>query len=200
MPALPACLPGAPFPARLALPSCETLRDHAPERSPLPPPTGVDFKAKLVEVNGEQVKLSIWDTAGQERFRTLTSSYYRGAQGVILVYDVTRRETFEALEEVWLREVGVYSTVPDAVKMVVANKTDLAGAREVSRANGIALARRAGALFVETSAKGNVAVDQAFEELVLKIMETPSLLGTTPPQQTGGLRPRTAAGLPSCCA
>mmetsp|Transcript_27052 Transcript_27052/g.55360 ORF Transcript_27052/g.55360 Transcript_27052/m.55360 type:complete len:109 (+) Transcript_27052:293-619(+) len=61
---------------------------------------GVDFKVKMVKLRGKKVKMTIWDTAGQERFRTLTSSYYRGAQGIILVYDVTRKDTFDALDQV----------------------------------------------------------------------------------------------------
>eukprot|EP00197_Chlamydomonas_leiostraca_P012960 CAMPEP_0202866720 /NCGR_PEP_ID=MMETSP1391-20130828/8325_1 /ASSEMBLY_ACC=CAM_ASM_000867 /TAXON_ID=1034604 /ORGANISM="Chlamydomonas leiostraca, Strain SAG 11-49" /LENGTH=202 /DNA_ID=CAMNT_0049546699 /DNA_START=89 /DNA_END=697 /DNA_ORIENTATION=- len=137
---------------------------------------GVDFKVKYVTVNSQKCKLTIWDTAGQERFRTLTSSYYRGAQGIIFVYDVSRRETFEDLEAVWLREVDMYATVEDAVKMVVANKTDLGTQRQVSTQEGHDFARRHGCLFVETSAKANVAVGQAFEELLLKILETPGLL------------------------
>jgi Ras-related protein Rab-18 len=86
---------------------------------------GVDFRVKYLDLGGRRVKLTVWDTAGQERFRTLTSSYYRGAQGIVFVYDVTRRDTFEALERVWMREVDIYSNVEDAVKMVVANKVDL---------------------------------------------------------------------------
>jgi Ras-related protein Rab-18 len=78
-----------------------------------------------LDLGGRRVKLTVWDTAGQERFRTLTSSYYRGAQGIVFVYDVTRRDTFEALERVWRREVDIYSNVEDAVKRVVANKVDL---------------------------------------------------------------------------
>lgn len=137
---------------------------------------GVDFRIKYTQFNGKKCKLSIWDTAGQERFRTLTSSYYRGAQGIIFVYDVTRRETFENLEDIWMREVDMYSTVEDAVKMVVANKVDLEEQREVTKEEGHDFARRHGCLYVETSAKQNVAVSQAFEELVLKILETPGLL------------------------
>lgn len=68
---------------------------------------GVDFKVKHIDMNGKRVKLTIWDTAGQERFRTLTSSYYRGAHGVVLVYDVTRTDSFENLEQ-WLKEVQLY--------------------------------------------------------------------------------------------
>ncbi|GAB4822438.1 hypothetical protein N2152v2_009484 [Parachlorella kessleri] len=166
----------------------------------LAPTIGVDFKAKIVELQGKQIKLTVWDTAGQERFRTLTSSYYRGAQGIIFVYDVTRRETFESLGDIWMREVDMYSTVEDAVKMVVANKTDLADAREVSKDDGTQFARTHGCLFVETSAKINEAVDQAFEELVLKILDTPSLLaGTT---STFGLKRQNPQQQPqsaSCC-
>lgn len=68
---------------------------------------GVDFKVKHLDMSGRRVKLTIWDTAGQERFRTLTSSYYRGAHGVVLVYDVTRTDSFENLEQ-WLKEVELY--------------------------------------------------------------------------------------------
>ena len=68
---------------------------------------GVDFKVKHLDMSGRRVKLTIWDTAGQERFRTLTSSYYRGAHGVVLVYDVTRTDSFENLEQ-WLKEVQLY--------------------------------------------------------------------------------------------
>jgi small GTP-binding protein len=71
---------------------------------------GVDFKVKHIDMNGKRVKLTIWDTAGQERFRTLTSSYYRGAHGVVLVYDVTRTDSFENLEQ-WLKEVQLYRCV-----------------------------------------------------------------------------------------
>jgi small GTP-binding protein len=71
---------------------------------------GVDFKVKHIDMNGKRVKLTIWDTAGQERFRTLTSSYYRGAHGVVLVYDVTRTDSFENLEQ-WLKEVQLYRYV-----------------------------------------------------------------------------------------
>eukprot|EP00195_Chlamydomonas_chlamydogama_P005490 CAMPEP_0202895770 /NCGR_PEP_ID=MMETSP1392-20130828/4899_1 /ASSEMBLY_ACC=CAM_ASM_000868 /TAXON_ID=225041 /ORGANISM="Chlamydomonas chlamydogama, Strain SAG 11-48b" /LENGTH=177 /DNA_ID=CAMNT_0049580899 /DNA_START=83 /DNA_END=616 /DNA_ORIENTATION=+ len=140
---------------------------------------GVDFRVKYLTLNGKRCKLTVWDTAGQERFRTLTSSYYRGAQGIIFVYDVTRRETFEDLEGVWMKEVDMYSTVEDAIKMVVANKVDLDAQRQVSAEEGHDFAQRHGCLFVETSAKANVAVGQAFEELLLKVLETRALLEST---------------------
>jgi len=140
----------------------------------------------------------------------LTSSYYRGAQGIVFAYDVTRRDTFENVERIWMKEVELYSNVEDAVKMVVANKVDLvggaegeggagaagAGAREVSSEEGHALARANGCLFVETSAKANIAVGQAFEELVLKILETPGLAdgGGNVPSPGGGVRVGGTAG------
>ncbi|KAB8957772.1 hypothetical protein FH972_026860 [Carpinus fangiana] len=142
----------------------------------LSPTIGVDFKIKLLTVGGQKLKLTIWDTAGQERFRTLTSSYYRGAQGIILVYDVTRRDTFTNLSDVWAKEVELYSTNQDCVKMLVGNKVDIDSERVVSREEGIALAKELGCLLLECSAKTRENVEQCFEELALKIMEVPSLL------------------------
>ncbi|KAK9842968.1 hypothetical protein WJX74_004985 [Apatococcus lobatus] len=164
------------------------------------PTIGVDFKVKYVNVGGKRVKLTIWDTAGQERFRTLTSSYYRGAQGVIFTYDVTRPDTFSDLDDIWMRELDMYSTVENSVKMVVANKIDLES-REVSKVDGEMFARKQGCLFAETSAKADVAVSQAFEELVLKILETPALLDGGPathPKPTLGSA-SASPSTPSCC-
>ncbi|KAJ6810090.1 ras-related protein RABC2a-like [Iris pallida] len=142
----------------------------------LSPTIGVDFKIKHLTVGGKKLKLTIWDTAGQERFRTLTSSYYRSAQGIILVYDVTRRETFTNLSDVWAKEVELYSTNQDCIKLLVGNKTDKECERLVSREEGIALAQEYGCLFLECSAKTRENVGKCFEELTLKIMEVPSLL------------------------
>ncbi|KAK2992910.1 hypothetical protein RJ640_024064 [Escallonia rubra] len=130
--------------------------------------SGVDFKIKLFTVGGKRLKLTIWDTAGQERFRTLTSSYYRGAQGIILVYDVTRRETFTNLSDVWAKELDLYSTNQNCVKMLVGNKVDRESERAVSREEGIALAKEHGCLFLECSAKTRENVEQCFNELALK--------------------------------
>ncbi|KAF2296628.1 hypothetical protein P3X46_021444 [Hevea brasiliensis] len=142
----------------------------------LSPTIGVDFKVKHVTIGGKKLKLAIWDTAGQERFRTLTSSYYRGAQGIIMVYDVTRRETFTNLSDIWAKEIDLYSTNQDCIKMLVGNKVDKESERVVTKKEGIDFAREYGCLFLECSAKTRVNVEQCFEELVLKILETPSLL------------------------
>ncbi|KAL2502708.1 Ras-related protein RABC2a [Forsythia ovata] len=142
----------------------------------LAPTIGVDFKIKLLTVGGKKVKLTIWDTAGQERFRTLTSSYYRGAQAIILVFDVTRRDSFTNLSDVWAKEVELYSTNQECIKMLVGNKVDRESERLVSREEGASLAKDLGCLFRECSAKTRENVEQCFEELALKIMEMPSLL------------------------
>jgi GTPase SAR1 family protein len=178
--------------------SCLLLRFIDDAFEEVAPTIGVDFKLKHVVLNKKRLRLTVWDTAGQERFRTLTSSYYRGAQGIVFgacqakrrrshasrptlaglpsdgrlrrrlrpVYDVTRRETFDNLSEVWLREVNMYSTVPDCVKLVVANKVDREGERAVTRAEGVAFARAHGCLFMEVSAKSRLGVQEAFAELV----------------------------------
>ncbi|KAL7109681.1 hypothetical protein ACP275_06G189800 [Erythranthe tilingii] len=142
----------------------------------LSPTIGVDFKIKLLTTAGKTLKLTIWDTAGQERFGTLTSSYYRGAHGIILVYDVTRRETFTNLSKTWTKELKRYCTDPDCIKILVGNKVDRDSERAVSREEGIALALEHKCLFFECSAKTQANVKQCFKELTVKIMEVPSLL------------------------
>uniref|UniRef100_A0A7S2X9Q9 Uncharacterized protein n=1 Tax=Lotharella oceanica TaxID=641309 RepID=A0A7S2X9Q9_9EUKA len=132
---------------------------------------GVDLKVKTIEFMGKKLKLTLWDTAGQERFRTLTASYYRGANGVVLVYDVTNRESFEHVQH-WLKEVDVYCTNEDVVTMLVANKIDKEQERKVSKEEGMAFARKHNMLFMECSAKTKQGVTQAFEELISKALET----------------------------
>jgi len=141
---------------------------------------GVDFKVKHLDVASKRIKLTIWDTAGQERFRTLTSSYYRGAQGVVLVYDVTRRDSFENLEQ-WLKEVKMYSpnNGEGVVKLLVGNKVDLE--RSVGRGEAEDWARSQGMLFLEASAKAKTGIRQCFMEVVNKIVEDPELLVNTVP-------------------
>lgn len=134
---------------------------------------GVDFKTKKLSADGNTVKLAIWDTAGQERFRTLTPSYYRDAQGAILVFDVSSYTTFAKLET-WLNELDTYSTKSNIVKMIVGNKIDV-DHREVTREQAMAFARRHQTLYIEASAKTKHGVQSAFEELVHKIIQTPGL-------------------------
>lgn len=144
---------------------------------------GVDFKVKHMDVNDKRIKVTIWDTAGQERFRTLTSSYYRGAQGVVMVYDVTRRDSFENLDQ-WLKEVKLYTpnNGEGVVKLLVGNKIDLGDSkREVQREEGESWARSQGMLFLEASAKTKLGIRQCFLEVVQKILEDPDMLANTVP-------------------
>merc|ERR1712232_1046996 len=155
---------------------------------------GVDFKTKYMQVKGKKIKLAMWDTAGQERFRTLTASYYRGAQGVILVYDTTDRNTFEHVKY-WQDEVRKYSTNPDAILMLVSNKVDLP-AQQVTRQEGEEFAFANSMMFIETSAKTRQGIKQAFEEVVFKILETPSLVQST--QSSGGRQVNAATKQGAC--
>ncbi|KAI0065165.1 ras-domain-containing protein [Artomyces pyxidatus] len=136
---------------------------------------GVDFRVHKMDVKGKKVKLSIWDTAGQERFRTITSSYYRGAQGIILVYDVSNRETFDALPR-WYSELETYVS-DSVVKIVVGNKVDKEYSRQVPTQEAQQFAERMGSLFVEASAKTAVGVREAFRNVVERIIDTPELWG-----------------------
>merc|ERR1719503_224383 len=132
-----------------------------------------------MQVRGKKLKLALWDTAGQERFRTLTSSYYRGAQGVILCYDCSQRASFEHIK-FWQDEVRKYSTNQDAILMLVANKVDLPEPA-VTREEAEEFALSNTMMFIETSAKTKQGIKQAFEELTQKILDTPSLLQSSQP-------------------
>jgi small GTP-binding protein len=158
---------------------------------------GIDFKTKLVELDGLRVRCQIWDTAGQERFRTLTSSYYRGAHGVLLVYDVTRPETFAHLNA-WLSEIEMYSPSggKHVVKLLVGNKSDLEADRAVSTKEGEEWARSKGMLFLESSAKSGEAVKSVFEEVVSKVLESPALLASAAPGPRAGVARLDAATPP----
>ncbi|XP_041001214.1 ras-related protein RABC2a-like isoform X2 [Juglans microcarpa x Juglans regia] len=139
-------------------------------------PLCVDFKVKQLTIGGKRLKLTIWDTAGQERFGTVTSSYYRGAHGIILVYDVTRRETFTNLLDIWAKEVQLYSTNHECIKILLGNKVDRENERAVTREEGLALAQEHKCLFLECSAKTKENVHQCFKDLTLKILEVPNFL------------------------
>ncbi|UYV61618.1 RAB18 [Cordylochernes scorpioides] len=141
---------------------------------------GVDFKVKTLTIDSSKVKLAIWDTAGSERFRTLTPSYYRGAHGAILVYDVTNRNSFAKLDQ-WLSELETYTTRLGLVMMLVGNKIDKSPEeRQVSKEEALRYARKHSMLFIEASAKTRDGVETAFQELVEQNFEDlSSIFGST---------------------
>ena len=121
---------------------------------------GVDFKSKDIMVNGQKVKLQIWDTAGHERFRTITTSYYRGAHGIVTVFDLTERESFEHIEK-WLDEINKYAK-ENVMRFLIGNKSDLVDKRKISYEEARALANRLNIYYVETSAKNNINISDFF--------------------------------------
>ncbi|KAI9294559.1 ras-domain-containing protein, partial [Neoconidiobolus thromboides FSU 785] len=121
---------------------------------------GVEFGARFVNVEDKKIKLQIWDTAGQESFRSITRSYYRGAAGALLVYDITRRETFQHIST-WLDDAREHSSQNTTI-MLIGNKSDLEARREVSREEGEKFAQDNGLYFMETSAKTSDNVEKAF--------------------------------------
>ncbi|CAL9751723.1 unnamed protein product [Musa acuminata subsp. burmannicoides] len=128
---------------------------------------GVEFQTKTMDIDGKEVKAQIWDTAGQERFKAVTSAYYRGAVGALLVYDVSRHQTFDSVGR-WLQELHMHSDM-NVVTILVGNKTDLKDAREVSTAEGKTLAEAQGLFFMETSALDSSNVAAAFQTVVEEI-------------------------------
>ncbi|XP_054801098.1 ras-related protein RABA5a [Prosopis cineraria] len=128
---------------------------------------GVEFQTQKMDINGKEIKAQIWDTAGQERFRAVTSAYYRGAVGALLVYDISRRQTFDSIGR-WLNELHTHSDM-NVVTILVGNKSDLKEAREVSTAEGKALAEAEGLFFMETSALDSLNVAAAFQTVVKEI-------------------------------
>ena len=122
---------------------------------------GVDFKAKDIIVNNKKVKLQLWDTAGHERFRTITTSYYRGAHGIATVFDLTNRESFEHVEK-WLEEINKYAK-ENVMRFLIGNKSDLVNERQVSYEEVRALANKLNIYYVETSAKNNVNISDFFQ-------------------------------------
>uniref|UniRef100_A0A8C6SGW5 RAB1A, member RAS oncogene family a n=1 Tax=Neogobius melanostomus TaxID=47308 RepID=A0A8C6SGW5_9GOBI len=119
---------------------------------------GVDFKIRTIELDGKTIKLQIWDTAGQERFRTITSSYYRGAHGIIVVYDVTDQESFNNVKQ-WLQEIDRYAS-ENVNKLLVGNKCDLTTKKVVDYTTAKEFADNLGIPFLETSAKSASNVEQ----------------------------------------
>ncbi|CAI9105317.1 OLC1v1004214C1 [Oldenlandia corymbosa var. corymbosa] len=130
----------------------------------------IDFKIRTIELDGKRVKLQIWDTAGQERFRTITTAYYRGAMGILLVYDVTDESSFNNIRN-WIRNIEQHAS-DNVNKILVGNKADMdESKRAVPTSKGQALADEYGIKFFETSAKTNLNVEQVFFSIARDIKQ-----------------------------
>ncbi|XP_064600784.1 ras and EF-hand domain-containing protein-like [Liolophura sinensis] len=149
------------------------------------PTIGLDFKVKLVTLKGKRVKLQLWDTGGQEQFRTITNSYYRGCNAILLVYDVTDQESFIRLKD-WIREVDAYCN-DDVIKILVGNKSDRSDARVVDLDTAKAFAAEQGVDVMEVSAKTGDNVENLFTEMTSKLLD---FLGDSPGHKTLRLHDR----------
>ena len=133
------------------------------------PTIGVDFKIKTFNIDEKKIKMQIWDTAGQERFKNIIASYYRGAHGILLIYDVTDKESFKNLSN-WLIEIEKNAN-KNVLKVLIGNKTDLEDKRVVTYNQGKEFADTYGLKFLETSAKKNLNVSEAFITLGRELMQ-----------------------------
>ena len=133
------------------------------------PTIGVDFKIKTFDIDEKKIKMQIWDTAGQERFKNIIASYYRGAHGILLIYDVTDKESFKNLSN-WLIEIEKNAS-KTVLKVLIGNKTDLEDKRVITYNQGKEFADSYGLKYIETSAKKNLNVNEAFETLGRELMQ-----------------------------
>eukprot|EP00731_Ephydatia_muelleri_P031727 Em0023g234a len=129
---------------------------------------GVDFKVRTITIEEKKIKLQIWDTAGQDRFRFITTSYYRGANGIILVYDVTNKRSFQNITR-WIQDVD--SNTDGVERLLVGNKCDNTEHRVISEDMGRELARDHSIPFIESSAKTGINISEAFEMLATAIFK-----------------------------
>jgi small GTP-binding protein len=136
---------------------------------------GVDYKIKLVNENNQLIKLQIWDTAGQDRFRCITKNYFRGSDGIMLIYDITNQMSFNNIRN-WITQIKD-SLGDDARITLVGNKVDLESNRIVLKEDGIKLANEHGFSFFETSAKEKINVDEAFSNLTREMLKKNTGLG-----------------------
>ncbi|CAN6209752.1 unnamed protein product, partial [Urochloa humidicola] len=165
---------------------------------------GIDFKIRTIELDGKRIKLQIWDTAGQERFRTITTAYYRGAMGILLVYDVTDESSFNNIRN-WIRNIEQHAS-DNVNKILIGNKADMdESKRAVPTSKGQALADEYGIKFFETSAKTNLNVEQVFFSIARDIKQRLSETDSKPEDRTISINRPEGGGDPSaaqksaCC-
>jgi Ras-related protein Rab-1A len=158
---------------------------------------GVDFKVCTRTIEGKVARMYLWDTAGQERFRTITNSYYRGSHGIVVVYDVTDRESFSRVR-MWMQEIAKYAG-PSTQKLLVGNKVDLVSKRVVTTDEGHMMAEELEVHFLETSALNSHNVESAFEMLLRDMVANATEIEA--PQSSLGLPlRREALSFQGCCS
>jgi len=161
---------------------------------------GIDFKIKTIELDGKRIKLQIWDTAGQERFRTITTAYYRGAMGILLVYDVTDEQSFQNIRN-WIRNIEQHAA-DNVDKILVGNKCDMISEKVVETARAQTLANEYQIKFFETSAKSNINVVESFtsiaQDIKRRLMDNPN---AAPQNGPGSIRidNTSGSGGKKCC-
>ena len=129
---------------------------------------GLDYRLRSMRLqSGKNIKLQIWDTAGQDRFRAITKNYYKGSRGIILIYDVTNRQTFENVKT-WVNQIRE-EAAPNVIIYIAGNKIDMEEERKVEKDEGEKLAEELEFPFVETSAKNGININETFEDLVERI-------------------------------
>ncbi|KAL4571100.1 hypothetical protein LXL04_017851 [Taraxacum kok-saghyz] len=145
---------------------------------------GVEFATRTLQVEGKTIKAQIWDTAGQERYRAITSAYYRGAVGALLVYDITKKPTFDNVQR-WLTELRNHADA-NIVVMMAGNKSDLDHLRAVDEQDGQSLAEKEGLSFLETSALESHNVEKAFQTVLTEIYHIISKKALATQEAIGG--------------
>jgi len=156
---------------------------------------GIDFKVRTIELDGKKVKLQIWDTAGRERFRTITNAYYRGATGILLVYDVGNVQSFNNIQN-WLQSIEMHAD-ESVVKILIGNKCDMPN-KAVEAAQGQALADAHKMKFLETSAKTGINVEEAFL-IMAKTIKTKQSGSSTPGKPNVEVQHKPPQNGSTCC-
>lgn len=155
---------------------------------------GVEFATRSIQTDGKTIKAQIWDTAGQERYRAITSAYYRGAVGALLVYDIAKRVTFENVER-WLKELRDHAD-SNIVIMLVGNKSDLRHLRAVSTEEAKEFSQKHNLSFIETSALDSTNVESAFQTILTEIYRIVSVSQVRGTGEGTGYRPSEGTSLP----
>ena len=130
---------------------------------------GVEFGTKIVNIDNKKIKAQIWDTAGQERYKSITSAYYKGAKGALIVYDITNKFSFDSVDK-WVQDLNSYGD-KNITLLLVGNKSDLEEKRQITKENGEEKAKSFNLGFIETSACSGDNIDQAFVIMLKEVLK-----------------------------